>query len=150
MDERRADSLYITQESGYAVRILYCLSKEKRRMGAKEISETMVIPLRFALKIMGKLAAAGLVVSFKGNGGGYELGRPAEETTLLDAISAVEGPCLLSRCLCNDDNQQHCCNRGASGCCVFQAEFDRISKMINQELNRVTFAQLLEREQPNS
>ena len=113
-------------------------------MGAKEISEQMTIPLRFALKIMGKLASAGLVKSFKGNRGGYELGRPAEELTLLDVISAVEGPCVISRCLCGDD-PEYGCNRGASGRCVFQKEFARISGVINRELASVNFADLLKR-----
>ncbi len=118
-------------------------------MGAKEISEDMVVPLRFALKILGKLAGAGLVKSFKGNKGGYELGRCADEITLLDVISAVEGPCLLSRCLCDGENGG-CCNRGASGCCVFQAEFDRISQMVNRELSQVSFADMLAREKKNA
>lgn len=118
-------------------------------MGAKEISENMVVPLRFALKILGKLAGAGLVNSFKGNKGGYELGRAADKITLLDVISAVEGPCLLSRCLC-DTEEGGCCNRGASGCCVFQSEFDRISRMVNQELAKVSFADMLARERGNA
>ncbi len=141
--------MYITQESGYAVRVLYCLAKNERRMGAKEISEEMIIPLRFALKLMGKLASAGLVNSFKGNKGGYELGRPADKISLLDAISAVEGPYVMSRCLCTEDDPGRC-NRGASGCCVFQREFDRISGIVNRELAAVSFADLLKRERGNS
>ena len=129
------------------MRILYCLTKEERRMGAKEISEKMVVPLRFALKILGKLAGAGLVNSFKGNKGGYELGRSADKITLLDVISAVEGPCVLSRCLCDAENGG--CNRGASGCCVFQSEFDRIGQMVNRELAKVSFADMLEQERKN-
>ena len=89
---------------------------------------------------MGKLVGNGLVASFKGNRGGYELARPAEEITMLDVISAVEGPYQLSRCL------QECgeCNRGASGICAFQQVFRRISEQVNQELAAVNFAGIVE------
>ena len=91
--------MHITQESDYAVRIVYCLAREARRMDARTISEQMAISLRFSLKILGKLAQSGLVVSYKGNRGGYELSRPAAQITLRQVIEAVEGPYRLSRCL---------------------------------------------------
>ena len=139
--------MHITQESDYAVRILYCLARTGRRMGAKEVSEKMSVPLRFALKITGKLVSEGLVCSFKGNRGGYELARPAAEITLLDAISAVEGPYQLSRCLCDSTSPEGCaCSRGAWGICTFQHEFDRISQIVNRELAAVSFADLLAKE----
>ena len=83
--------------------------------------------------------ASGLVASFKGNRGGYELARPAAEITMLDVIRAVEGPYQLSRCLeeCGE------CNRGASGICAFQQVFRRISEQVNRELGAVDFAQIV-------
>ena len=45
--------MHITQESDYAVRIVYCLAREARRMDARTISEQMAISLRFSLKILG-------------------------------------------------------------------------------------------------
>ena len=132
--------MHITQESDYAVRIIYCLAKTQRRMDARSISEEMHVSLRFALKILGKLVSSGIAVSYKGNRGGYELARPAEEISLLDVISAVEGPYSLSRCL------QDCeeCNRGASGLCAFQAVYRRIIQQVNQELAGVSFAQMVQ------
>ena len=45
--------MHITQEADYAVRIVYCLAREARRMDARTISEQMAISLRFSLKILG-------------------------------------------------------------------------------------------------
>lgn len=132
--------VHITQESDYAVRIVYCLAREARRMDARTISEQMAISLRFSLKILGKLAQSGLVVSYKGNRGGYELSRPAAQITLRQVIEAVEGPYRLSRCLGEDAGE---CSRGASGCCAFQRVFGRISGTINRELEAVNFEMLL-------
>jgi len=61
----------ITQESDYAIRIIYCLANENARCDAGFISTKMGITLRFSLKILGKLVQGGLVNSFKGNKGGY-------------------------------------------------------------------------------
>ncbi|MDL2219467.1 Rrf2 family transcriptional regulator [Ruminococcaceae bacterium OttesenSCG-928-O06] len=133
--------MYITQEADYAVRIVYCLAKCACRKDARSISEEVCVTLRFSLKILGKLSAAGIVNSFKGNKGGYELARPAAEITLKDVLSAVEGPYVLSRCI-SDCN----CSRGAHDSCTFQRAFSRISDSINQQLGDVSFAGLLEDE----
>ncbi len=125
--------MHITQESDYAVRIVYCLAKCGTRRDARGISEEMCVTLRFSLKILGKLVSSGIVESYKGNRGGYELARPASEITLKDVIDAVEGPYRLSRCV-----------GGASGCCTFQKVFHDISKSINEQLAAVNFQMLLE------
>lgn len=134
--------MHITQESDYAVRIVYCLAQNGGRMDARAISDTMCVSLRFSLKILGKLAQSGIVVSYKGNRGGYELARPADQVTLLQVIVAVEGPYRLCRCV-GPEAEQHQCSCGASGCCSFQKVFGRISDLVNQELGAVTFEDLL-------
>ena len=138
--------MQITQEADYAVRIVYCLAKNGGRMEARAVGEEMTVPLRFALKILGKLAAAGLVKSFKGNGGGYELARPASEITLRDVIGAVEGPYRFSRCLAVPGEAGEC-SRGACGACGFQTVFARITGLVNQELAATDFATVLRQEQ---
>lgn len=133
--------MYITQESDYAVRIVYCLSKCGCRRDARTISEEMCVSLRFSLKILGKLVNSGIVASYKGNRGGYELARAPQEISLLDVITAVEGPYRLSRCIGEEGASG--CNRGAVDCCVFRAVFDDISREINTRIASVNFADLL-------
>lgn len=133
--------MHITQESDYAVRIIYCLAQNGGRMDARTIGEQMAVSLRFSLKILGKLSAAGLVNSFKGNGGGYELARPAKQVSLLDVIRAVEGEYCFSRCL---EQESECCNRGASGACVFQNTFAKITAAVRQELAATNFDTLVQ------
>ncbi len=134
--------MHITQESDYAVRIVYCLARNGQRMDARSISGQVEVTLRFTLKILGKLAQAGIVNSYKGNRGGYELARPAAEISLQDVIVAVEGPYRLCRCIGEEDGCG--CNRENGGFCAFQQVFGRISASINQQLAEVDFASLLE------
>ena len=127
--------MHITLESDYAVRIVWCLAKKNSRLDAKSISDDTGVTLRFALKILRKLVSGGLVKSFKGTQGGYELAKNASEITLNDVIETVEGKYVLSRCLSESYN----CNRGMSGHCQFQRIFDDISSDVTKKLNAYTF-----------
>lgn len=134
--------MHLTQETDYAIRIIYCLAKCGCRKDAASLGEAMNVTLRFSLKILGKLSGAGLVKSYKGTRGGYELARDAHQITLKDVVDAVEGPYTLCRCMAQGGE----CNRGMSGCCVFQREFARISADVDRQLAEVNFGDLLERE----
>ncbi len=133
--------MYITQEADYAVRIVHALAKDGIRKDARSISNEVDVTLRFSLKILGKLSKAGVVNSFKGNKGGYELAADPQELTLRDVITVVDGPIVFSRCL-GDDN----CNRGAEGECVFRPVYRQIGESINAQLDDVSFAQLCAKE----
>ncbi len=135
--------MHLTQETDYSMRIIYCLAKSGRRMDAASISEAMSVSLRFSLKILGKLAGAGLVNSYKGMRGGYELARPADQITLKEVLDVAEGHAYaISRCLCEGEE----CNRGMSGCCVFQNLWAQITGEVNQTLSGITFADMIERD----
>lgn len=108
-------------------------------MDAKTIAEQTGVTLRFSLKILRKLVACGIVKSFKGTQGGYELAKPLEEITLNDVIETVEGPYVLSRCL----NPDFCCSRNDDGMCKFHAIYDDISEMVREKLKAVRFSDLV-------
>ncbi len=132
--------MYITQEADYAMRIVYGLAEAGCRRDARSLSEEVCVTLRFSLKILGKLSTAGIVNSFKGNRGGYELAKPPGDITLKDVLCAVEGPYVLSRCM-----QDECtCNRHQTATCVFRRALTGISNSLNGQLGAVTFAALLE------
>lgn len=128
----------ITLESDYAVRIVGCLSKEGKRLDAGIISERTAVSLRFALKILRKLVSAGIVVSFKGSQGGYELAKKPSEISLKDVIEAIDGRCAVSKCL----SEGHSCSRGMSGKCAYQRVFGEISKLVEEKLAENTFDKL--------
>jgi Rrf2 family protein len=48
----------------------------------------------FARKVLGRLAAAGILLSQHGTYGGYRLTRPLKDITLLEVVEAVDGPLL--------------------------------------------------------
>ena len=52
--------MHITLEADYAIRIVQVLAQNQRRLDAKTISEMTGVTLRFSLKILRKLVAAGI------------------------------------------------------------------------------------------
>jgi FeS assembly SUF system regulator len=68
------------------------------RLSATELSAETGVPLPTAQKLMGQLAACGLLTSMRGAGGGFALARAAQEISLADIVEAVEGPIAMSAC----------------------------------------------------
>lgn len=135
--------MYITFESDYAVRITSCLAMENAKLDAKTISEKTCVTLRFALKILRKLVAGGIVKSYKGYQGGYKLAKSPDEITLKDVIEAIEGTYNFSRCL--GDGFE--CSRGMSGICSYQKAFGEISNIVRKKLEEYTFSDLIKQQE---
>ena len=129
----------ITMETDYALRIMRCLAMRDNLTDAKTVSETVEVPQRFTLKILGKLVGGGLVSSRKGANGGYALSRPANTITLRAVIEIIEGPLVISRCLSEDFVCRHDGNTDACGC-FFNRVFDEINIAIAAKLDSVTIA----------
>lgn len=73
---------------------------------AAAIAAETGVPLPTAQKLVSRLAAAGLVDSARGTGGGFRLARPAATISLADVIEAVEGPIAMTTCV--DDGRDNC------------------------------------------
>ena len=95
---RYDNDMKITREADYAVRIVYALMQAQGVMPASEISERTGVTLRFALKILRKLAAAGIVASQKGAQGGYRLLADPAQLSLAQIIECIDGPFEISHC----------------------------------------------------
>jgi Rrf2 family protein len=132
----------MTLESDYAVRIVEILARSDRKADAHTISAEAEVPLRFALKILRKLVAGGLIVSYKGAHGGYRLAREPGKITLREVIESVEGPYMLNRC----QQGEYCCTHTAS--CRFHEIYDEISSIVRTKLDSYNFENLQEKNDP--
>jgi len=77
----------------YAVRAMLALATvegQDRPSSVRWIAERMAIPVRFLPHVMTDLSRAGLVVGSPGRRGGYRLGRPAAEISVLEVVDAVD------------------------------------------------------------
>lgn len=95
----------INWRTDYAIRIMYELAKlgPGARATVRTLSETSLVPYDYARTIVHELSGRGLLLSKRGVGGGVQLARPAEETTLEDIFTALGEPASLARCTTHGD-----------------------------------------------
>ncbi|BAJ26516.1 MULTISPECIES: Rrf2 family transcriptional regulator [Kitasatospora] len=90
--------MHISAKADYAARALVELACDTGRpLTCEAIASSQEIPFRFLKSVVGDLRRAGLVRSQRGCEGGYWLGRPAAEITLLDVVRAVDGELITLR-----------------------------------------------------
>jgi len=93
--------MQLTRAADYAIRVMIHLAglppgTRTSRSGLAEASEC---PEQFLSKVLQHLTHAGLVVSHRGNTGGFALSPAHRDASLLEIIEAVEGPIRLNLCL---------------------------------------------------
>ncbi|MFA5354936.1 MAG: Rrf2 family transcriptional regulator, partial [Thermodesulfovibrionales bacterium] len=99
--------MQITRETDYAVRcVTYLVLKQDQVVMVDEIASENLIPKSFLSKILQKLVKAGIVKSYRGVKGGFQLAREPKKISLLDVVEATEGPLSLNQCVI-DENR--CC-----------------------------------------
>ena len=95
----------LTHLADYAVVMMTAAARREAsaRLSAAELSGETGVPLPTAQKLMGKLAAAGLLTSVRGAGGGFTLARAIDDISLADIVEAVEGPIAMTMCAGSDE-----------------------------------------------
>tara|TARA_Y100001001_G_scaffold140625_1_gene144158 strand:+ start:162 stop:587 length:426 start_codon:yes stop_codon:yes gene_type:complete len=130
--------LKIAKLTDYAVVILSFMAEREQKATAGFIAEKVRLSLPTVAKIMKQLAAAGLIGSIRGVGGGYKLERSADDIKLIEVIEAMEGPVALTACVEGVEHEcallQHC---PASG------RWDMVNNAIRQALGDVTLADMI-------
>jgi Rrf2 family transcriptional regulator, iron-sulfur cluster assembly transcription factor len=93
--------MQITRTADYGVRVMTHLAMRPMgsRMTVADLAQESHASVAFTGKILQRLVGARLVVSHRGYEGGFELGRPPSGITMLDIVTALEGPLCLNQCL---------------------------------------------------
>lgn len=123
----------------YAVRTLMYLAGNGGIVPIAEIAEAMDIPEKYLNRIGLALRDAGLIVTHRGQHGGYSLGRPSESIRLYDVVLLVEGTIALNRCLEEDSY----CGRGAMRYCSVHKCYSVMQRKWENFLRGVTIASLM-------
>ncbi|MBK1813377.1 Rrf2 family transcriptional regulator [Clostridium sp. YIM B02505] len=137
----------ITQEADYGLRVVLYLSKlgEDAKVKASVIAEHEGLPLRFLLKLLGKLIGSGIIKSYRGTNGGYSLNKLPEEITLKDVIEAIDGPIYVNRCLIDPTY----CNAQKGNRCEIHKALGGIQTSLIMQLSKINFKALKEGNYPS-
>jgi Rrf2 family protein len=93
--------MQLTRAADYAVRVMVHLAgaPPTTRASRSELAASVDCPEQFLSKVLQSLNKAGLVISHRGNTGGFELPPGRRHSSVLEIIEAVEGPIRLNVCL---------------------------------------------------
>ncbi|MFA4984624.1 MAG: Rrf2 family transcriptional regulator [Candidatus Omnitrophota bacterium] len=128
----------ITRDTDYAIRaISYIASIKDRMVSARELVEALEIPRPFLRKILQRLNQAGLLKSYKGQGGGFSLEVSPQRISLMRLINVFQGPFRLNECFF----KKKPCPEAKR--CRLRSRIERIEKFLIRELKAIDMGCLL-------
>jgi Rrf2 family protein len=129
----------LTSLADYAVVMLAAAARHPAGacLSAAVLAGETGVPLPTAQKLMGRLAAHGLLRSARGTGGGFVLARGPEGISLADIIEAVEGPIAMTNCA---EGSIHDC--ALEGSCRVKPHLSAVSGAVRGALQGVSLATL--------
>ncbi len=130
--------MLVTREMDYAMRVVRALDGREGLSTAAGVAERERMPVAVTLKILKRLAAAGVVESRRGAAGGYRLRRTTEELTLYDLFRVFDREPLLNRC----QAAGYRCENRPDGDCGTCRELCRIQEVLDAELRRTPLKEL--------
>jgi Rrf2 family nitric oxide-sensitive transcriptional repressor len=131
----------LSKTAEYALRAVTCMAS---RMGeptsAEELAAATQVPRRYLHRVLQDLAAAGLVRSRSGPGGGYEVAKEPTEIAILDIVDSVSPMERIRSCPLGIKSHKKLC--------PLHAELDRVYAAAEAAFAGVTVQQLLESADP--
>jgi Rrf2 family protein len=94
----------LSREADYAVRVMVHMASDvEERFQSKTLAKDGSIPESFLFKILQTLIRHGVVRSYRGVGGGYQLAIDPARLSLYRLLEMVEGPLALNLCVVSGD-----------------------------------------------
>lgn len=128
----------ITRDTDYAVRALCFIAGSKKKIvPVSALVNKLNIPRPFLRQILQELNKKGILKSYKGSGGGFQLALSPQEIFLTDLINVFQGSLKLNECIFK---KKICPNRDE---CTLKARINTIEKEVISQLRAITVASLL-------
>jgi Rrf2 family protein len=130
----------ITRDTDYAIRALCFIIKCKKKIvSVSDLVRELNVPRPFLRKILQILNKEGLLKSYKGRGGGFELLLSPRKIFLINLIKIFQGPLKLNECFFKKapcPNTKHC---------RLKKKIDKIQRYVTSELKYISLSSLLEK-----
>lgn len=128
--------LRISKLTDYAILVMVELTRESEMLSAQALAERIHVETPTASKVLKLLAGNGLLQSYRGPSGGYQVSRPASEISVAEVIAAIEGPIAMTEC----SVEEGLCSQEDS--CDLRSNWQRISLAVAQALRDVSLAEM--------
>ena len=133
----------LSKLTDYAIVLLSYLMRSNHPRTARDLAELAGLPHPTASKVLKMLARADLLVSVRGQRGGYELAMAPREISVTRMISAIEGPLAMTEC---SAHQPTSCDLEPS--CPVSSNWKKISEKVASALDEMTLADMVEPQLP--
>lgn len=132
--------MQITRATDYAVRVMIHLAglPPDSTVRQSELVDATDVSGHFLSKVLQQLVRSGLIRSQRGLGGGYGLAMPSNSVSLLDIVSAIEGPVRLNQCV----EEGPTCDR--KPCCPAHGVWVEAQAAVAKVLGEASIAKLAE------
>ena len=137
----------ISTKGRYALRLMLDLAVHDtgENIALKTIAKRKDISGKYLEQIIGVLTKAGFVKSVRGSSGGYRLARSPKEYTIGDILRLTEGS--LAPVACVEEGVENC---PKAETCVTLTVWQQLNDAINQVVDNITLADLVERSEEMS
>jgi Rrf2 family transcriptional regulator, nitric oxide-sensitive transcriptional repressor len=133
--------MHLTVFSDYTLRVLMYLALQAPRLATiPEIAAAYGISENHLMKVVHRLARAGIVESVRGKGGGVRLARPPDDIRLGAVVRASEGSAPIVECL---SDAPHACRIARP--CLLKGILVRAFDALYDSLDEHTLADLVEK-----
>ncbi|MDD2561060.1 MAG: Rrf2 family transcriptional regulator [Eubacteriales bacterium] len=128
----------LTAKSHYAMLAMLHLAQHLNK-GPQTLSRIIKAgqPREYTEQLLGALRRSGLIVSVRGNKGGYLLAKNPGDITVAQIIESVEGPLTLSHCVLDAGACENSCG------CALKGTWEYLTRGIEEVMNTVTLKDML-------
>lgn len=132
----------ISTKGRYALRLMIDIAiyEEKGYVSLKDSSSREDLSIKYLEQVASILTRAGLILSFRGNNGGYKLSRKPKDYKIGEILRAAEGSLAPVACLECSSNY---CNR--KDICTTIDFWDGFNKVINDYVDNITLEDLVDK-----
>ena len=110
---------------------------------AKEIAQRTNIPLPTVTSLLKKLSSEELLISQRGNQGGYALAESSSTISIAAIIESIEGPIALTECSTNE------CACSYESKCSVEVPWQKINKTVKSALEEIKLNEMINSNQGN-
>lgn len=129
----------ISASGEYAVRLVVAVAKKQEKfVSLKEVANQENISIKYAEKIASALVKANILLSLRGQDGGYKLAKPTNQLSVGEILKVTGDLAPVADCL-------------TAGCpmidkCSSITVWQRLNALINEYLNGVMISTLIEKD----
>ena len=131
----------LSKLTDYGMVLMSCFARSQpgALRTARDLAAESRLPLPTVSKVLKELLQSGLLVSRRGMQGGYSLARTPREISLVEIITALEGPVALT--VCSTDVTGLC---DVEACCAIKRNQQVINEAIRGVLAKLMLSDLIE------